>query len=204
MLQQTFQNLLSAHAPNNNLTDSLWKEIHQHYTHKKRHYHNLAHLEHLLKQLEPVRAKLQNRDTILFSLFYHDIIYNPLKSDNEEQSALLAEKRMKQLEVPTDMVEACKTQIMATKSHQSAADKDTDYFTDADLSILGQDWESYTTYYKNVRKEYAIYPTMIYNPGRRKVLQHFLNMDRIFKTDFFYHKFETQAKENLQKELALL
>ena len=26
-------------------------------------------------------------------------------------------------------------------------------------------------------------------------------MDRIFKTDFFYNKFEKQAKENVQKEL---
>jgi predicted metal-dependent HD superfamily phosphohydrolase len=204
MLAQTFQKLLASYRTDNNLTNELWSEIEQHYSHRKRHYHTLTHLENLLKQLEPIQTELKNQHTVLFSLFYHDIIYNPLKSDNEEQSALLAAKRMAQLSVPVDMIAACKMQILATKSHQPGADKDTDYFTDADLSILGQDWESYTAYYKNVRKEYAIYPAMIYKPGRKKVLLHFLNMEHIFKTEFFYHKFERQAKENLQKELALL
>jgi predicted metal-dependent HD superfamily phosphohydrolase len=29
-------------------------------------------------------------------------------------------------------------------------------------------------------------------------------MDRIYKTDYFYDRYEKQAKENLQKELDLL
>ena len=29
-------------------------------------------------------------------------------------------------------------------------------------------------------------------------------MDKIFKTDFFYNKFEAQVKKNLQKEMELL
>jgi len=59
-------------------------------------------------------------------------------------------------------------------------------------------------YYKNARKEYAIFPDFVYKPGRKKVLLHFLAMERIFKTDYFFHKFEMQAKQNLQKELEML
>jgi predicted metal-dependent HD superfamily phosphohydrolase len=140
----------------------------------------------------------------LFTLYYHDIIYNSLKSDNEEKSAELAEKRMKQIFVSNDTLELCKKQILATKSHIKSTDSDTNYFTDADLSILGQDWDAYSSYYKNVRKEYSIYPDFVYNPGRKKVLNHFLSMDRIFKTAFFYNRFEIQAKRNLQKEMELL
>ncbi len=81
---------------------------------------------------------------------------------------------------------------------------DANYFTDADLSILGQDWEIYTQYYKNVLKEYAIYPNRIYNSGRKKVLQHFLTMKNIFKTEYFYQKFEETARRNIQKEIELL
>jgi hypothetical protein len=33
--------------------------------------------------------------------------------------------------------------------------------------------------------EYSIYPAFIYNPERKKVLNHFLLMDRIFKPAFF-------------------
>jgi predicted metal-dependent HD superfamily phosphohydrolase len=63
---------------------------------------------------------------------------------------------------------------------------------------------TYTQYYQAVRKEYAIYPDLIYNPGRKKVLQHFLSMENIFKTTFFIEKFETTAKLNLQREISLL
>ena len=95
---------------------------------------------------------------ILFTLFYHDIVYNSLKSNNEEKSAELAEKRMTQISVSNEIIECCKAQILATKSHVKSTDSDTNYFTDADLSVLGQTWETYSIYYKNVRKEYAIYP----------------------------------------------
>jgi predicted metal-dependent HD superfamily phosphohydrolase len=183
------------------LINDLWTEIEVHYTDKKRFYHNLSHLNNLLFQLLQVKDKIENWETILFTLFYHDIVYNSLKSDNEERSAKLAEKRMKQINVPTEFIEKCKSQILATKKHLDNLDLDTNFFTDADLSILGQDNETYKVYFQNVRKEYSFYPDLLYNPGRKKVLKHFLEMDRIYKTDYFYAKFESQAKLNLQYEL---
>ncbi|MFD2921463.1 hypothetical protein ACFS6H_17175 [Terrimonas rubra] len=102
------------------------------------------------------------------------------------------------------MISNCAAQILATKAHQASTDPDTNYFTDADLSILGQPWEVYETYYKNVRKEYAMYPDFLYNPGRKKVLQHFLSMDRIFKTNHFFGLLEAPARANLQREWTLL
>jgi predicted metal-dependent HD superfamily phosphohydrolase len=50
----------------------------------------------------------------------------------------------------------------------------------------------------------TIFPDFVYKPGRKKVLLHFLAMERIFKTDYFFHKFELLAKQNLQKELEML
>ena len=204
MLKETFIRLLTNYTDNRYLITELWEEIEEHYSGEKRHYHTLEHLENLLDQLRAVKNEIQNFETILFTLFYHDIIYNPLKSDNEEKSAELAEKRMTQLAVPDQMIALCKEQILATKSHHTSADSDTNYFTDADLSILGQDWETYLLYCQNVRKEYSIYPDLVYNPGRKKVLNHFLSMDRIFKTGFFHAKFENQAKENIWKEIEQL
>jgi predicted metal-dependent HD superfamily phosphohydrolase len=204
VLKETFTELLGNYTGNDRLTNELWTEIEQSYSGKKRHYHSLQHLSSLLMQLKEVAGEIQNWETILFTLYYHDIVYNALKSNNEEKSAELAEKRMKQLDVSKDKIELCKRQIVATKSHIQSTDSDTNYFTDADLSVLGQPWEIYSLYHQNVRKEYSIYPDFVYNPGRKKVLNHFLAMDRIFKTDFFYTRFETQAKQNLQKEIALL
>ena len=155
-------------------------------------------------ELSSVQNDIEDFDSVLFSIFYHDFIYKSTSKDNEEKSAELAEKRMKQISVSKDTIELCKNQILATKSHVQSTNKDTNYFTDADLSVLGQNWEAYSLYYKNVRKEYSIYPDFVYNQGRKKILNHFLSMDKIFKTDFFYNKFEAQAKKNLQKEMELL
>lgn len=204
VLKETFKRLVTNYTDDAQLTDQLWWEIENHYSNEKRHYHTLQHLDYLLTQLTEVKSEIQNWDAILFTLYYHDIIYNATKSNNEEKSAELAEKRMRQISVSSDTIERCKRQILATKSHHKSPDRDTNYFTDADLSILGQDWETYSQYYSNVRKEYAIYPDLVYNPGRIKVLNHFLSMDRIFKTDFFYAKLEMQAKQNIEMELELL
>ncbi|ELY2018146.1 hypothetical protein SL053_002061 [Flavobacterium psychrophilum] len=201
VLKETFIRLLKNYTDNECLPNELWTEIEKNYSGKKRHYHTLHHLDNLLTLLTEIKGEIQNWDTILFTLYYHDIIYNSLKSDNEEKSAELAEKRMTQISVPVGIVEHCKKQILATKSHIKSTDSDTNYFTDADLSILGQPWDTYSVYYKNVRKEYSIYPDLVYNPGRKKVLNNFLKIDRLFKTDLFYNKFEIQAKENVQKEL---
>ena len=62
----------------------------------------------------------------------------------------------------------------------------------------------YDTYCQQVRKEYSIYPDFLYKPGRKKVLEHFLNMERIFKTTYFFDLYEAQARENLRRELSSL
>jgi predicted metal-dependent HD superfamily phosphohydrolase len=204
MLKQTFIALLTKYTNDQDLITELWAEIERNYSDKKRHYHTLNHLENLLQQLTEIKPQIKDWDVVLFSLYYHDIIYNSLKSDNEQKSAELAENRMKSIGISLAIIERCKAQIMATKAHFMSENEDTNYFTDADLSVLGQSWEMYSEYYQNVRKEYAIYPDLIYNAGRKKVLKHFLAMERIFKTNYFYLKFEAQARVNLEKELAFL
>lgn len=204
MLKKTFISLVSHYTNDSDLSTVLWIEMVKNYDSKKRHYHNLSHLENLLSELKKVKPQIRNWNTILFSVFYHDIIYNPIKSDNEEKSALYASKTLYSLSVPEKMINSCLEQILATKSHKTSLDQDTNFFTDADLSILGKEWEVYKLYTENVRKEYAIFPDLIYKPGRRKVLQHFINMDQIYKTEYFFEQYEIQAKSNLKKELDML
>lgn len=204
LLKETFRELLKRYTESNSVVTHLWSEIEQNYSSKKRFYHTLLHLNNLLQELIEVKTELKSWDTILFSLFYHDIIYDPLKTNNEEKSATLAQKRMKEISVSLEVIEVCKSQILATKMHSDNPDSDTNYFTDADLSILGQTWEVYAEYYKNVRKEYSIYPNLIYNAGRRKVINRFLSMNKIFQTPYFFNEYEQQAKQNLRKEIDLL
>ncbi len=204
MLQKIFFELIEHYSDNQFLKQELWKDISQNYSKKNRHYHTLEHIENLLIQLVKIKDKIQDWNCILFTLFYHDIIYKAIKSDNEEKSANFAKEKMLQLSIPKILIEKCKNQILATKTHLLNQDSDINYFNDADLTVLGQNWNSYQNYFKNVRKEYLIYPDLLYNSGRRKVLKHFLTMEKIYKTDYFSQKFESNARLNLQKELELL
>ena len=204
MLKQTFHKLISKYSSDDELKDTFWNEIEIHYSHKKRHYHSLTHLENLLSQLQEIKSQIKDWDTVLFSLFYHDIIYDVKSQKNEENSAVLAKERLTTIGYPKHKIENCYHQILATKSHSLSDNSDTNLFTDADLSILGTDWQVYDNYIAAIRKEYAIYPDLLYKPGRKKVLKHFIKMDRIFKSEFFYSKYENQALQNIQQELRLL
>jgi predicted metal-dependent HD superfamily phosphohydrolase len=204
LLFNIFANLVPKYTDDQNIAHLLWAEIENHYNSSNRHYHNLQHLQNMYEQLLQVKDLIQDWDTILFSLFYHDIIYNATAKDNEEQSADVAEKRLLQIAYPPEKIQLCVQQIMATKTHTVSLDTDTNYFTDADLSILGSEWSAYEAYTKAIRKEYSIYPNLLYKPGRRKMLQHFLGMDKIYKTGFFQQKYESVAKENMERELLSL
>ena len=79
MLKNTFANLAKNFSDNSKLTEELWLEIEVNYTHRKRFYHTLSHLENLWAQLDSVKNNIEDWNTILFTLLYHDVIYNILK-----------------------------------------------------------------------------------------------------------------------------
>jgi predicted metal-dependent HD superfamily phosphohydrolase len=158
----------------------------------------------MFQQLLLCKPLINDWDSLVFALCYHDIVYNPRKKDNEEQSAVLAAKRLSTIKYLPAKLALCSQHILATKLHTASRNNDTNLFTDADLSILGSDSLSYFEYTRQIRKEYSIYPAFMYKPGRKKVLQHFLQMERIYKTDHFFNLFEQQAKKNMSEELQLL
>lgn len=203
-LKDIFTELVMHYSKDELLCNKLWNEIEKSYSHKKRYYHNLSHIVSLIGELKKYQHLVKDWDTLLFSVFYHDIVYNVLKKDNEEKSAEVAVDNLRKLTFPADQIEQCRKQIIATKAHELSGDFDTDLFTDADLSILGQQRELYEKYYQQIRKEYSVYPDLIYKPGRKKVIAHFLQMKRIFKTDSFFQQYEAQARLNLQLEFEYL
>ena len=72
---------------------------------------------------------------------------------------------------------------------------------DIDLSILGVDFNTFKKYDENIRKEYSWVPSIIYKRKRKKILQSFLNRNRIYFNNYFYDKYENQAKRNLNEIL---
>jgi predicted metal-dependent HD superfamily phosphohydrolase len=204
MLQKKFRSLIKKYAAYPPQPENFWNEIQFHYCEKWRHYHTLTHLQNLLDVLTEAQTQVEEWDVTLFAVFYHDIIYIPTNNNNEEKSAELAKERLSEISFPAKKINHCCSMILATKTHTVSADSDTNYFTDADLSILGQRNDVYIEYTKQVRQEYSIFPDFLYKPGRRKALERFLKMDQIFKTEYFFKKLEKQARENLRFELQTL
>lgn len=201
MLTDTFLKLVSKYTPNTELANHLWLEIVNKYSDSKRQYHNLTHLENMLKDLDPLREKLIDWESTYFALYYHDLIYKAGNNANEEESAKAARARLTEIGYPGERIQDVANLIGATKTHGLSEDPDTNLLTDADLSILGQDAETYRKYASAIREEYSLYPDFMYNSGRRKALQQFLDMPRIFKTDHFFEKYEKQARSNIAEEL---
>jgi predicted metal-dependent HD superfamily phosphohydrolase len=203
MFESLFKNSISTITTDKGIIDNLWIEIATTYKQPQRHYHNLSHLDHITTELLGVKG-VGDWQTIVFSIAYHDFIYDPFQHDNEEKSAAHAAEVMTQLGLPDHNIIKCRDQILATKKHVISGNIDTNYFTDADLSILGASPDAYKGYSRAIRKEYVHFPDAIYNEGRKKVLQHFLQMPEIYKTRHFKQQYENAARQNMMNEQSIL
>jgi predicted metal-dependent HD superfamily phosphohydrolase len=201
MPTDTFLHLVSKYSKNNELALNLWLEIFSKYSEPKRHYHTIAHLEAVINELKDVKNSIEDWDTVLFAVFYHDIIYKASSSTNESDSAKFAAGKLSEIGYPAEKTAKCTNMILATKLHERSEDSDTNYLTDADLAILGSSPYDYQKYTEQIREEYSIYPDFLYNSGRKKALQHFLQMDAIYKTEHFYIRYESLARLNIANEL---
>ena len=198
--------LASKYTKDDFLINSLWLEISKHYSEKNRYYHTLSHIQNMLLQAKSFKDNIIDFDALLFSIWYHDIIYKSTKKDNEGKSAFFAKRSLKKLNFGEKQLKSVQNLIISTKQHQIILDqnKDNAYLLDFDLSILGSNWETYKTYTTQIRKEYKVYPNFMYKPGRKKVLQHFLERETLYFTKAYQVTHENRARENLKKELELL
>ncbi|TDQ09447.1 HD domain-containing protein [Pedobacter metabolipauper] len=201
-LESTFKRIVLKYKSNPAAAKALWNEIVSNYSGKDRHYHNMEHLQNFYNQLKKCKDLTTDDDLLIIAMVYHDVIYNSVDHKDEERSADMAVERLKSIGYPEEQIAKCKALILATKTHALSTDTDTNYFNDADMTILGLDRNTYETYVKNVRLEYGDTPQ--FSAGRKKVLQYFLGMERIFKTDFFYKIYEKSARENIAAEISTL
>lgn len=171
------------------------------YSEPDRYYHTAAHIAAMLRHSDSCTELLQDKTATDLAILYHDIVYDASCKDNEEASADRAAAELKELGVNDEQISRIVQLIHATKHHTAEGEiRDVHYLLDFDLSALGGAPETYDAYAAGIRKEYNMYPDALYNPGRKAVLNHFLEMDFIYKTPFFRERFEAQARVNLQRE----
>lgn len=185
-----------------------WQQIRNHYQESGRYYHTLNHIDCMFKQMDKVVGKLQDTEAVSLAILFHDVIYDPTKSDNEQRSADLF--RQFAVECLSDWqeerIQKVFDWILATQKHQASDEKCLDlmYFLDIDLQVLGWPVAQYDLYASQIRQEYSFVPEDIYRQKRPEVLKNFLKRLRLYQTDDFYEEFEIQARSNLQREISRL
>lgn len=175
------------------------------YSEPQRHYHTLAHLTSLFDTLETHGEEIGDAPRVAFAAWYHDIVYDPRRSDNEAKSAERAMKELDDLGAEGNLRSHVVQLILATKNHTAGGrDYDDDIFLDADFSILGAPDAAYRQYVADVRAEYAHVDDAGWKTGRGAFLKKTLAAPRIFRTGIFEGEYAEQARKNIAWELANL
>src|SRR4051794_21640100 len=179
------------------------------YAAPERHYHNLAHIEAMLGLMRSYEHALSDPQSVEIAIWFHDVIYDTRRHDNEEKSAELAASRLSGLLSP-DRIALIARMIRATAGHHvpdgfdDRQQRDCALFLDTDLSILGSTPDLFTAYEDAVRREYGWVPDALWREGRRKVLQGFLDRPAIYMSPQFRTSHEAAARTNLARSLERL
>ncbi|MCA1358992.1 phosphohydrolase [Bradyrhizobium sp. IC3069] len=166
-----------------------------------RHYHNLAHIEDCLAALARIDGlSVAERETLSEAIWWHDAVYDPTRTDNEERSAELAEQHVR-----AELRQEVGRLIRLTRTHDvPAGDRLGAILISIDLSILGADPARYDAYAAAIRREFSHVADEEYRTGRARVLRRFAAREVIFPDPAFAATFDRQARANLARELAQL
>jgi len=167
------------------------------YSDSKRFYHTIRHIVNSLDSYEEAKHLMKNPEEVLFSLFYHDSTMNQKSRVDEERSAQVAYSACKNAMLSEEFATNVKNNILATKHNCKPLTMDAMLTADIDLVILGSSPEEFNKYDAKIQNEFDWVPRNKYQKERALVLEHFLQKDQIYYSDFFKEKYEAQARINL-------
>ena len=171
----------------------------------QRHYHTLTHLTSVLDHIDVLEKHADDPDVVRLAAWFHDAVYLPDRSENEERSARLAERALAEAGVPEGRVAEVARLVRLTVTHDPADDdRDGQVLCDADLAILAAPPSAYAAYTAAVREEYAFVPNEAFRDGRSAILRQLLSLPRLFRTPYGAAEWEATARYNLAAELELL
>ncbi len=172
-----------------------WSEPH-------RRYHDQHHLLATLQALALLTAPADPPLPVLVAAWFHDAVHNGVAGDDEEASALLAERVLSDLGSPPGLITEVARLVRLTIDHQvGPGDHHGALLVDADLSILGSDERAYRAYALAVRREYAHLDDVAFTTGRLAVLRSLLDRRHLFHTARGRELWHEPARRNLAAEI---
>ncbi|MGW7252827.1 HD domain-containing protein [Streptomyces sp. NPDC054834] len=171
----------------------------------QRHYHTLTHLTAVLDHVDVLEEYAGDPDVVRLAAWFHDAVYLPDRSENEERSARLAERALPEAGVPEGKTAEVARLVRLTVTHDPGDDdRDGQVLCDADLAVLAAPPSAYAAYTAAVREEYHFVPNDAFRTGRAAILRHLLELPRLFRTPYGQEKWEATARYNLAGELEML
>ncbi|WP_426187586.1 HD domain-containing protein [Pseudomonas sp. NFXW11] len=181
-----------------------YEQLIRHYDEPHRVYHNRQHLAECLQVRRQLNTTCQAPAEIDLALWFHDAIYDPLRSDNELRSAQWLDQVASDSGLAEEVRRRLYELIMVTRHASAPTSVDEAVLVDTDLAILGASIERFEEYDRQVRREYQYVPLSVYRLKRRQVLEGFLGRGRIYTSAPYFEAFERQARENLGRAIGRL
>lgn len=153
-----------------------FNKIQQSWTEPHRFYHTEQHLAKLLRGIEEIYQKKEitqeERKILLLAAYYHDIVYDPTKTDNEEKSVEVFLADVQSM-THADHITRVKTIILDTKNHQPQ-DKLSKVFSELDMRVVTHsDFSELLQWEQQIFKEYQHLDYDLYRMGRLHLLRQF-------------------------------
>jgi predicted metal-dependent HD superfamily phosphohydrolase len=169
------------------------------YREPHRHYHSLSHIEHCLRMFEQCKSLSSHPDALELAIWFHDVILEAGRADNEARSAELY------LELSRDAHDDATRQlvnrlILATQHNGGVLeDADNIYMIDIDLSSFGLPWDEFLRDSLALRAENPQLSDADYALRQTGFQRALLERPRFFLSDYFFNRFEQQARDNLAR-----
>lgn len=204
-LESIWQELFLPFQVELTLSNKIFLELVAAYSRSDHYYHNLLHIQQVLGIVNILEPLAQNLPDIQIAAWFHDVIYDSQANNNEERSAAYADTYLKKLKIPITTVNHVVRMILSTKNHITTPDDiDNQILLDADLSILGSEESEYKKYAQAISLEYSWVADAEYRIGRKRVLESFLQRERLYFTDQAFQMLELKARANIKTELSNL
>ncbi|MFJ8045069.1 hypothetical protein ACIRBX_31660 [Kitasatospora sp. NPDC096147] len=171
----------------------------------QRRYHDTAHLTAVLDRVDELAGHADDPDAVRLAAWFHDAVYRPDRSENEERSAALAVRALQEAGLPAELTAEVARLVRLTVTHHPAAgDRNGEVLCDADLAVLGGTPEQYAAYAAAVREEYGFVPEDAFRTGRAAILRQLLDLPALYRTPQAVARYDAAARRNLAGELLLL
>ncbi|MFF0411714.1 hypothetical protein ACFYUY_14890 [Kitasatospora sp. NPDC004745] len=178
------------------------RELLRRWAEPQRRYHTPEHLRAVLRHVDELAGHAADPDAVRLAAWFHDAVYRPDRSENEERSAALAVRALTAAGLPAARVAEVERLVLLTVTHRpEPGDRDGEVLCDADLAVLGGSPGAYAAYAAAVREEYAFVPEPDFRAGRADVLRRLLALPALYRTPAALARFDAPARANLAAEL---